>query len=118
MNRLADYLSHIVEAIERIRSYTVGTNEAAFMESPLIQDAVIRNIEIIGEASRNITRQYPAFADAHPHIQLHLAYAMRNAVAHGYFDVDLPMIWATLEIDLPVMRESISAVFGSMNVSG
>jgi uncharacterized protein with HEPN domain len=79
---------------------------------------VIRNIEIIGEASRNITRQYTAFADSHPHIQLNLAYAMRNAVAHGYFDVDLSMIRATLEIDLAVMRERISAVVGSMDVSG
>ncbi len=52
--RLADYLAHILEAIERIGRYTEDMDELAFLSNPLVQDAVIRNLEIIGEASRNI----------------------------------------------------------------
>lgn len=52
--RLADYLAHIIEAIERIGRYTEDMDDLAFLSNPLVQDAVIRNLEIIGEASRNI----------------------------------------------------------------
>lgn len=65
------------------------------------QDAVIRNIEIIGEASHNIERDYPEFAAAHPNLPLAFAYQMRNAVAHGYFKVDFEIVWKTVQNDLP-----------------
>jgi uncharacterized protein with HEPN domain len=57
--RLADYLTHILEAIERIGQYTEDMVEVTFQENRMVQDAVIRNIEIIGEASNNIDRHYP-----------------------------------------------------------
>lgn len=57
--------------------------------------------EAIGEASRNITVHYPAFADAHPELPLKAAYQMRNAVADGYFKVDSEIVWRTIEQDLP-----------------
>jgi uncharacterized protein with HEPN domain len=63
-------------------------NSAGFLANELIQDAVIRNFEIIGEASHNIEAYYPAFAESHPELPLAFAYQMRNAVAHGYFKVD------------------------------
>lgn len=60
--RLADYLAHIFEAIEQIEQYTDDMSEAAFLDNPMAQDAVIRNIEIIGEAGNNIEKYYPVFA--------------------------------------------------------
>jgi uncharacterized protein with HEPN domain len=81
--RLADYLRHIAEAIERINRYTEDMDEVAFLNNQLVQDAVIRNFEIIGEASNNIEKYYPDFAIAHPDLPLSFAYQMRNAVAHG-----------------------------------
>ena len=81
--RLSDYLSHIREAIERIDRYTGDINEEVFLKNEMAQDAVIRNFEIIGEASHNIERDYPDFAAAHPELPLLPAYEMRNAVAHG-----------------------------------
>ena len=60
--RLLDYLQHILEAIKRIQRYVTDIDEVSFLENELIQDAVIRNLEIIGEASRNITRHYPEYA--------------------------------------------------------
>ena len=64
--RLADYLSHILEAIERIDRYTEDMDELGFLNNQLVQDAVIRNFEIIGEASNNIEKHYPDFATDHP----------------------------------------------------
>lgn len=105
--RLADYLTHILEAIERIDRYTGDMAEVAFLENQMAQDAVIRNFEIIGEASHNIERDYPEFAAAHPELPLDPAYEMRNAVAHGYFKVDLELVWNTIHRDLPGLHQQV-----------
>ncbi len=71
--RLTGYLVHIIEAIERIGCYTEDMGEVAFLENPMAQDAVIRNIEIIGEASHNIETRFPEFALAHPELPFAVA---------------------------------------------
>lgn len=76
----------------------------------MAQDAVIRNLEIIGEANHNIERDYPEFAAAHPELPLAFAYQMRNAVAHGYFKVDLEIVWKTIQNDLTGLHTHIQAV--------
>jgi len=106
--RLTDYLAHILEAISRIAEYTAGMDEDGFVRNKLVQDAVIRNLEIIGEASHNIETHYPEFAAAHPQLPLAFAYEMRNAVAHGYFKVDLEIVWRTIHGDLPALERSVS----------
>jgi uncharacterized protein with HEPN domain len=108
--RLADYLAHILEAIERIDRYTEDMGEVAFLENLMAQDAVIRNFEIIGEASNNIEKHYPEFAAAHPELPLAFAYQMRNAVAHGYFKVDLEIVWKTIHNDLPGLHQQVQQV--------
>jgi uncharacterized protein with HEPN domain len=108
--RLLGYLRHILQAIERIQNYTEEFDEVAFLQNEMAQDAVIRNLEIIGEASRNIKQRYPEFAGAHPELPLASAYEMRNVLAHGYFKVDLSVVWKTLEGDLPELQAQTSAV--------
>ncbi len=103
--RLADYLRHMLEAMDRIASYVDGLGQERFERDQLIQDAVIRNIEVIGEASRRIEVRYPEFAREHPELPLSAAYQMRNAVAHGYFEVDLGIVWATIVTDLPALSQ-------------
>ena len=98
--RLADRLQHIVEAIERIDRYADDMDELVFLRNEMVQDAVIRNLEIIGEACHVIERDHPAFAAAHPELPLAAAYQMRNATAHGYFKVDLEIVWRTIQTDL------------------
>jgi uncharacterized protein with HEPN domain len=71
------------------------------LESEIVQDTVVRNFEIIGEASRNIEHHHPEFAAAHPELPLAVAYEMRNALAHGYFMVDLGIVWRTIQRNLP-----------------
>lgn len=113
-SRAADYLGHIMQAIERIERYTAELSEAAFLANEQAQDAVIRNFEVIGEASRNIERNCPAFAAAHPHLPLLNAYEMRNALAHGYFRVDLEIIWRTIRNDLPALHRQISDLLNDL----
>ena len=112
--RLADYLGHIAEAIERIGRYTEGMEEQGFLANPLVQDAVIRNFEIIGEASHKITTRYPEFSIAHPDLPLAIAYQMRNAIAHGYFKVDYPIVWKTIQLDLPGLHTRIEQVLNAL----
>lgn len=102
--RLADYLDHIIEAIDRIQRYTSGMAAESFLENEMVQDAVIRNFEIIGVASRNIAGRYPEFAGAHPGLQLRQAYAMRNQLAYDYANVDMQIVWDTIVGDLPSLK--------------
>ena len=108
--RLPDYLRHIIEAIERIERYTEDMDELGFAQNQMVQDAVIRNFEIIGEASRNIERVSPGFVAAHPELPLSFAYEMRNVLAHGYFKVDIGVVWNTIERDLPTLHAQIKSV--------
>ena len=105
--RLADYLGHILESIAQIQNYCEDIDEVSFMSNRLIQDAVIRNFEIIGEASRNIERVAPDFVAAHPELPLAFAYDMRNLLAHGYYKVDVNVVWKTIERDLPYLEEQV-----------
>lgn len=105
--RLSDYIDHIIESIARIKCYTDGIDADAFISNTLIQDAVLRNIENLGEASNNIMRRHPEFASAHPDIPFLSAYEMRNAVAHGYSKVDNMVVWQTIQRDLPGFLEKI-----------
>ncbi len=114
--RLADYLEHILEAIRRIDTYTSDMTEVAFLENLLVQDAVIRNFEIIGEASRNIDRAYPAFREKHTEVPWISAYEMRNALSHGYFKVDLGIVWRTIHKHLPDFAAQVQLLADSGEV--
>ncbi len=76
----------------------------------MAQDAIIRNIEVIGEASNNIEKHYPEFAATHSELPLAFAYQMRNAVAHGYFKVDMEIVWKTIHADLPELYQQVQEV--------
>jgi uncharacterized protein with HEPN domain len=103
-------VEHILAAAERIRLYTARLSEDEFRASSMTQDAVIRNLEVIGEACRNILRHHPDFAAAHPDIPWRSPYEMRNALAHAYFAVDLATTWQTIQTDLPAFAALVSAL--------
>lgn len=108
--RVPDYLGHILEAIRRIRLYVEDLTEARFLEDAKTQDAVIRNFEIIGEACRNIDSHHPEFTQEHPEVPWGFAYEMRNALTHGYFKVDLEIVWKTVHKDLPDLADQIETL--------
>ena len=108
--RLIDYLRHILEAINRNQHYIEDIDESSFLTNELILDAVIRNLEIVGEANRNIGQHYPEYAEQNANVPFSIAYEMRNALAHGYFNVDLDVVWKTIERDLPELEVMIEAL--------
>lgn len=108
--RVPDYLGHILDAIRRIDRYTEDMDEVAFLNNELVQDAVIRNIEIIGEASNNILRVAPEFAAQHDDIPWQVMYTMRNRVSHGYAKLDLEIVWKTIQGDLPLLYQQVRAI--------
>ena len=112
--RLQDYLQHIIEATERIAAYTSGLDRAAFLLDARTQDAVLRNLQIIGEAAQNIRRRHPDFVTAHPEVPWRSAYGMRNAVTHGYFNVGTERVWSTVENDLPPFLAQIRALLAGL----
>ena len=106
--RLEDYLDHIAEAITRATDYArclQGIEE--LKKNQLVQDAIVRNIEIIGEAATNINRAAPDFIRAHPELPWAQMRRMRNIVIHQYFAVDLAVLWTTVTSDLPQLKEQI-----------
>ncbi len=114
---LIDYLEHIRQATGRIQRYLADMDHAAFLANEEKHDAVIRNLEIIGEAAGNIQRQFPDFAAEHPNFPLKAAYGTRNALAHGYFKIDLDIVWKTVERDLPLMEVQVDDVLKKKTVS-
>jgi uncharacterized protein with HEPN domain len=108
--RAPDYLAHILQAIERITTYTEDIDVVGFLNNELIQDAVIRNIEIIGEAAHNVDTVYPSFANEHPNVPWQDMYWMRNRVSHGYFSVDLEIVWKTIQRDIPELAQQVKDV--------
>ena len=115
---LVDYLEHIQQAIGRIQRYLADIDHATFLTNEEKQDAVIRNLEIIGEAAGNIQRHFPDFATQHPDFPLRAAYGIRNVLSHGYFKVDLDVVWKTVERDLPLLETQVEDILQTLRPSG
>src|ERR1022692_197277 len=106
MDRDKLYLQHIVQAVEKILSYTNSLTRDEFKHNMLIQDATIRELEIIGEAARLISE---ATKRAHPDIPWYEISGMRNRLIHEYFGVDLAVVWKTVTEDLEILVEKFDA---------
>jgi uncharacterized protein with HEPN domain len=102
-----DFLRHMLEAGERIKRYTHEMTKEQFLKDELIQDAVLRNISIFGEAVSNIRREYPEYVKAHSSIPWQLIYGMRNRIIHDYLYVDLESVWQTVERDIPALEQEL-----------
>jgi uncharacterized protein with HEPN domain len=109
--RIEDYLENIAQAIDRAASYLEPVSSVeAFEKNPQAQDAVIRNIEIIGEAANRIQRQAPEFVAAHSSLPWRDMRDMRNRMIHHYFDVNLDVVWSTVKDDLPKLKQQIDGL--------
>lgn len=106
----ADCVQHMLAAIARIREYTAGLSPEAFEATPMAVDAVVRNLEIIGEAARNVMQHDRAFAAAHAQVPWETMYAMRNRISHGYFSVDAGVVWTTVQRDLPELQRELAGL--------
>lgn len=98
------YLRHILDAIGRIEDYTSGIDQASFSGSTLLQDAVYRQLEIIGEASRRVSDE---LKERHDDIPWRSMIGLRNRIAHEYIDLDIEVIWDVVRNDLPMLHRLI-----------
>lgn len=101
------YIEHIFEAINRIEEYTKDLKLDGFLENSLIQDAVIRNFEIIGEATKNID---DSFRNIYPTLEWKKMAGMRDKLIHDYIGVDLWAVWGVVEKILPNLRNQIEFI--------
>lgn len=100
-------LEHIQDAIARIFRYTANRSETGFMEDELLQDGVIRNLEIIGEA---VTKLSVELKEKHPDIPWGEISGMRNRLIHGYLSVNLEIVWDTVQKVLPDFLAQIARI--------
>lgn len=101
-NRSPDILlADMLEAIERIESFTVGMDGHAFEQDRKTIDAVVRNCEVLGEAASRLPED---FRKSHAEVPWHQAIGLRHRIVHEYFGVDLEIIWQIVQHDLPVLK--------------
>ena len=97
-------IEDILDSVEKIVRYTDGMNQEHFQDDEKTADAVVRNLEIIGEASSRLPQD---FIDAHSEIEWAKIKGLRNRIVHEYFGVDLQIIWEILKKDLPAFKKSL-----------
>ena len=109
-NRLPDYIDHIQQAAADACSFVEGLAKDDFLTDKRTQQAVIMNLIIIGEAATKVMEGYAGFTHAHPKVPWRNMLGMRNRMAHGYFDIDLHVVWATVQEWLPELRSQLPAL--------
>jgi uncharacterized protein with HEPN domain len=95
------YLDDIIEAINKIKNYTSGLDQAQFIKDTKTQDAVVRNLEIIGEAAGRLPEAFKAMV---PNIEWKKIVGLRNILAHEYFGVSLPVVWDVMHNKLDLLE--------------
>jgi uncharacterized protein with HEPN domain len=103
------YLRHIADAIQRIESY-ISVGRDAFLSTPHWQDAVIRQLEIIGEATKRLSTE---IRDQNPEVPWRRIAGLRDVLAHDYMGVDLPAVWEITQQQLPMLKRKVEAILST-----
>ncbi|MEZ5336618.1 MAG: DUF86 domain-containing protein [Methanolobus sp.] len=106
------FLKHILDAINQIEEYTEGMSFEDFLEKRLVQDAVIRQLEIIGEATKNLS---PDTTERFPQIPWKEIAGMRDKLIHAYFGVDIEEVWNTAKRDIPELYTVVLSIVNNKN---
>ena len=105
--RHTDYLEHMLEAVRLARGYCEGLHKHDFIGDRKTQQAVILNLLVIGEAATKIATEHIEFAEQHPEFPWKQMRGMRNRMAHGYFEIDVNIVWDTIQDSLPELEQQI-----------
>ena len=101
------YLEHIMDSLNKIIEYTKGLDEKEFLSNELIKDGVIRNFEVIGEATKNISDD---FRQKYPDIPWKKMAGMRDKLIHDYMGIDYWKVWDTVIYDIPSLKQDIKKI--------
>ena len=109
MSRRSDkqLLLDMMEATERVLTYTKGTDEAKFLADPILIDAVVRNIQVIGEAAFRISKEFKAVT---PEMEWSRFTGMRHRLVHDYFEIEERLVWLVVTEKLPTFKAELEAV--------
>ena len=110
VNRLIDYLEHMQQAAMDACDFVQGMAREDFQQDKRTQQAVIMSLIIVGEAATKVMDSHADFAQEHPQVPWRSMRGMRNRMAHGYFDIDLDMVWNTVQNALPELLRQLSAL--------
>jgi len=109
-HRLSDYLDHILQAATDACGFVEGLDKDGFLADKRTQQAVILSLIIIGEAATKVMDGYAEFAQSHGQVPWRSMRGMRNRIAHGYFDINLDVVWETVQSALPELLERLPAL--------
>lgn len=101
------FLEHILESIDKIESFSKNISKKELKENDLKQYAIIRAIEVIGEAVKNIPK---SFRNKYPNVSWKDIVGTRDKVIHGYFNVDLDIVWEIIKDDIPILKKQIKNI--------
>ncbi|MFW6120074.1 MAG: DUF86 domain-containing protein [Petrotogales bacterium] len=101
------YLHHILDSISKIKDFTENIDKNKFKNNELVQSAVIRQIEIIGEATKKVSDKTKA---NYPDVPWRDIAGMQDRLIHGYFGVDIDAVWDTIQRDIPKLRKDIEKI--------
>jgi uncharacterized protein with HEPN domain len=100
-------LQHILDAIETIEVYITAADFSAFSENLMMQDACIRQLQVIGESCRNVS---PELREKHPGVPWSQIVGLRIIVIHQYFGIDIKVIWEVIQNDLPIFKLQVKRI--------
>ena len=107
------FLEDILNSIEKLEKYTKNLDYDAFSENEMVVDAVVRNLEVMGEAVANIP---PDIQTKYPEVEWKEAKGFRNILIHDYFGIDLESVWDTINNDIPLLKKHVVKVLEEENV--
>jgi uncharacterized protein with HEPN domain len=109
-DRCVDYLEHMLEAAQQVQVYVADMDIAEFLADKRTQQAVVMNLIIIGEAATKLLHDHESFLDQFSAVPWRSMKGMRNRIAHGYFDIDLAVVWDTVTTALPELAAQLPSV--------
>ena len=112
-NRACTYLQHMQEAVRQALEFIEGMDREEFLDDKRTQQAVILNLMVLGEAASKLLTDDAELIKRHPEIPWRSIKGMRNRIAHGYFEINLDVVWTTTQDDLPKLRQLVNRVIAA-----